>query len=172
MKKTMKRLIVILVIVAAVVTIAAAPRVIAFLWFRHTDLWRYNADFDTYKEEFVLVKDYVLQMKSGESGRFYVTKGYETHPFDLYDDSLGQLMNCPEEVKSAIEELSRNAFFYKDSVFDTIRYNENTVYFCIEGNRYALVYSPTGKPDSYLDTDYSFACKKIEGNWYHLAVRS
>ena len=144
-------------------------------WFLYTDLWKYNANFEDYKSEFTLVKDYVtqeIQEKTTEKGFFYVDKDInEKH--DLYNFDKGEHLNCPEEVRDALETLSKEAFYHKDSVLDVIRYNQNMIAFVIENGHYLLVYSPGGKPKGLWnpDNDDKTVCKRIEDDWYHVRIK-
>ena len=75
-----------------------------------------------------------------------------------------------------LEEISKEAFYFKDSEFDSIRCQDGVVKFCIANGQYMLVYSPNGNPrnlikESLSSDEYSVITKKIEKNWYHIRIQ-
>lgn len=134
--------------------------------------WELKADFEDYKYEFELVKDYISETVTDESGSLYVCGGLESHPYELYNSKNKQFLNCPDEIKSAIKILCTEGFPHKDSHFEYIEYDENRIAFCVNGP-YALVYSPQNKP-TYLASpgeDRKIVVKSLGDGWYHVAER-
>ena len=172
MKWVLNKLFALFLIVCFVVGASVIPG------FLYTDFWKYNANFEDYKAEFTLVKNYVtqeIQEKNKEKGYFslWFPGGDTTAKHDLFDPDKGEYLNCPEKVRDALDALSKEAFEYKDSVLDVIRYNQNMIAFVIENGHYLLVYSPGGKPKGLWnpDNDDKIVCKRIEDDWYHVRIK-
>ena len=85
------------------------PIVGIYAWFIHTSIWQYNADFEGYEAEVQLVCDYVLEYTDGRTGVFSYSLS-EGHEYDLYDDIARKYVDCPEEVRNALEIICRDAF--------------------------------------------------------------
>ena len=167
-----------LIVLVLSLTICFLVLVSPFVYFLYTNFWKYNANFEDYKAEFTLVKNYVtqeIQEKTTEKGYFSVSfpGGDTTEKHDLFDPDKGEHLNCPEEVRDALETLCKEAFYHKDSVLDVIRYNQNMIAFVIENGHYLLVYSPGGTPKDLWNPDYDdeIVCKRIEDDWYHVRIK-
>ena len=165
----LKRVIfVLLTIIIAVCVINVAK----LCYFHYTDIWKYCADFETYEEEFVLVRDYVKAYMNGKSGILSLSF-QESHKYDLYDSDANAYLDCPENVRDALEVISKRAFYYKDAQFETIYCDADQVAFAIISGPYRLVYSPEKEPTipQYYDSQ-SVYCKKIKDGWFHIRARS
>lgn len=146
-----------------------------FLWFRHVTIWEYNAEFREYKHEFVLVKDYMLQMFPEGSGYVSVEpiKGNsnqtDRYYYALYDPKTKRYLDCPAEIWSALQILAKEAFPNNEGDLTVIRYEDGKISFCAEV-AYALVYSPDEVPRSLGRRDKVY-CRWAGGAWYHVRGR-
>ena len=170
--KKIKRIAIILAIIFVFLLIINIPRLVALMVFSNP--WVYNADFDNHKEAFEVVKDYVLAEGYDENDILSLSHA-EFHFYDLYDFESKQYLDCPEKIRDALEEISKEAFYYKDSHFDLIRCRDGMVMFCGEGGPYRLVYSPNGNPrksikEELSEHNYTVKCKKIQKSWYHVSI--
>ncbi len=172
--KIFEKIVKILSILLIFLLVINIPRLVAIMFFSNP--WVYNADFDNHKEAFETVKDYVLDEGYSENDILSLSHA-EFHFYDLYDFESNQYLECPDEIRDALEEISREAFYYKDSHFDLIRCRDGMVMFCGEGGPYRLVYSPNGNPrksikEELSEHNYTVKSKKIENGWYHVSIRS
>ena len=138
--------------------------------FDYMSTWKYNANFNDYEREFVLIKDYIEDNAEQDKVRFYYTSALEDHPYQLYNSTTKEYMDCSEEVYDALKTISKEAFEDKDSHFSEITYDNGRIIFSGEGIAYGLIYSPDGKP-TYLnsvDEDFDVKVKKIQKDWYHV----
>lgn len=175
MKKQIKKrniIICSLVITALVVALfafAASPAG-KLMYFNYVSTWKYNANFDDYEREFVLIKDYIEDNVEKDKVIFSYTSALEDHPYQLYNFDTKEYMDCPEEVYDALKTIDKEAFEHKDSHFDEITYDNGRIIFGGEGIAYGLIYSPNGRP-TYLysaDEDFDIKVKKIQKDWYHV----
>ena len=173
-KQTTKRSIIICLVVIFTVAIAAAAFLASpigkIMLFDYVSTWKYNANFDDYEREFVLIKDYIEGNVEQDKVRFYYTSALEARPYELYNSTTKEYMDLPEEVYDALKIIDKEAFEDKDSHFSNITYDNGRIIFGGEGIAYGLVYSPDGRP-TYLnsaDEDFDVKVKKIQKDWYHV----
>lgn len=93
-------------VLAVVLSIGAAPLLIK-AQFVYQSIWGDNADFKSYKSEFVLVKDYIVE--NVPQGKSLYFSGVGEHAYDLYDFVAKQYLNCPENIRAALKAISLNA---------------------------------------------------------------
>ncbi|MBO4277234.1 MAG: hypothetical protein J5925_02405 [Clostridia bacterium] len=159
------------VIAAALIVVFATP-VGTVLIYHIASRSAYNADYENYKDEFNLVRDYIYEVRSdGEEGWFSVS--YSDERYHLFEGNTKKRVECPDEVSNALAAIRQKAFRHKDARLNVIRYRHNDIAFCIENGQYALVYSPDGK----MDIDElllrskqinSLKHKSISDGWYHV----
>ena len=143
-----------------------------FLWFNYTNTWKYCADFELYQKEFVLVCNYVQEYMNGKSGTLSIAFS-EKRKYDLYDNNAGKYLECPENVRNALEIISQRAFSHKDSQFEKIYCDAEMVTFDIVSGPYKLVYSPEKAPTTQTGSSSDIVlCKKIKDGWYHITIWS
>lgn len=161
----LKRVIFVLLTIIVAVCVMMAVKL---CYFRYTDIWKYCADFESYEEEFVLVRDYVKTYMNGKSGMLSLSF-QESHKYDLYDSDAKAYLDCPQSIRNALEVISKQAFYYKDAQFETIYCDTDQVSFSIISGPYRLVYRPEGEPTipTYYDSQIVFR-KKIKAGWYHV----
>lgn len=148
-------------------------RIIPWYYFSYTTRWKYVADYENYKDEFNLVRDYVYEIRSGDEEGWFLVSNSEKYGRTLFDPRDNNYLSMPDEVSNALAVIDKEAFKHKDAQFDVIRYRHNDIAFCIRNGRYALVYSPDGKLDieelllrsEQID---SLKHKRISDDWYHV----
>ena len=144
------------------------PIVGIYAWFIHTSIWQYNADFENHEAEFQLVCDYVLEYTDGRTGVFSYSLS-EGHEYDLYDDIARKYVDCPEEVRNALEIICRDAFNV-NSHFEYIRCEGGEVAFHIINAPYKLAYSPNQIPKlKNLNFGEISLHRHIKNGWYHVS---
>lgn len=154
-------------VIATVMLVLMLSVILFYARINYVLTWKAMADYEICSEEFIVVKDYVLEQYPNA-----VNKGLEvtTGPA-LYDYERGAYLDCPQEVVEALDKIDEYAFTDKDGKFETIRINGTRVSFCIANGNYALVYSPDENP-SWINVsteDKSVVVKKIGNGWYHVA---
>lgn len=136
----------------------------------YTDIWKYCADFETYENEFILVRDYVKNYTEGRSTILSVSFS-EEHKYDLYDSDKKAYLDAPKEIRDALQSISQYAFYYKDSQFEWISCSEDKIAFQISSGPYKLSYCPDQKPTMKTNTPSGMVLrKKIKDGWYHVSV--
>ncbi len=142
-------------------------------FFIYASTWKYCADFENYKAEFVLVKDYVEAYMGENTGTLSVGYYAGEHPYDLYDPRTGQYLDCPPDVRQALRVICYSGFPCKDSQFEYISRDKNAVTFHIISGPYRLVYSPEKKPTIETHSwNEMVVRKKIKDGWYHVTLVS
>ncbi|MBQ8881320.1 MAG: hypothetical protein IJ030_04005 [Oscillospiraceae bacterium] len=161
--------IVIWVLIAAILIVAAIP-VGLMAQFSYLTVWGNNADFKSYKTEFVLVKNYVEE--SIPQGKQLVISKKADHFYDLYDCETKQYLNCPENIRTALQTISEKASRSVEVSFNQLDYVGNRIVFGVEAVGYAVVYSPDGAPyDALGERNIERThCKKILKGWYHVVI--
>ncbi len=133
--------------------------------------WAYNAEYEEYKGEFCVIRDFVTgQYGDGENYDFSVNYDKETASYRLSNSEATSYIKLPDDVSEALDEIAKNAFPYKDSYLDGISIQGKRVAFYCKG-RYALIYSPSGRPGYMLTPDErDINTRKIlfSGGWYHV----
>lgn len=157
-----------LLLLTLLIVFAVIP-IVKTMMFINSSLWQFSADYKNFADDFNVVKDYVADEYPDESDKWL---GVSIHDGEttLYDPELEIYLVLPDDVAESLESLKKNAFPDKDSVLDTIRIQEGRVSFCIENNRYALVYSPEEKP-TWMNSpkeDFKVKVKAIKDGWYHV----
>ena len=135
-------------------------------------LWQFNADYKACAEDFNTAKDYFSDNYQGGSDKlFSVSRGHNSiHVFDL---DAKEYVELPDNIVSSLDNISKNGFTYKDSVFDTISVKGRRISFGIENNHYCLVFSPDERPKWIHSPDdgEKIAVKRIGGGWYHVTIK-
>lgn len=136
----------------------------------YQSIWGNNADFKSYKSEFALVKDYIVENVAQEK-TLYLSSNAE-HYFDLYDYETNQYFHCPEAIRAALKTISVSASGSQGTHFNQIQYKNDKIIFGVETVAYAVVYSPNEVPYDALGdlSKKEVYCKKIENSWYHVAA--
>ena len=169
MKKILKLCTLCACVLIGLVLAIFLSRLILLSWFSYTNRWKYNAEFDNYEAEFVLVKDYVYSNFNGSDDWVSVSYNIEDGVMQLYSYNQGYI-EIPDSIQTALKSIRKNAFVDKDANFDIIRIEENRVAFCIENGHYALIWSPNGKPIGLNSSDDGAKThvKRINSEWYHV----
>ena len=139
--------------------------------FAYICTWKYNANFEEYSEEFILVKDYVINQYSCADDTYIVASfNKDSEEYYLYDPEKNIELSSSKEVVKAIETIETKAFSDKDANFDIIRIQGERISFCISNGKYALVYSPNEKPTWVNDPNEKEGVyvKEIADGWYHV----
>ena len=164
-RKCLKGIFIALFVVIAVVLVLTISM---YVWFIHTSIWQYNADFEGYEAEFQLVCDYVLEYTDGRIGVFSYSLS-EGHEYDLYDDMARKYVDCPEEIREALKTICKDAFNV-NSHFEYIRCEDGEVAFHIINAPYKLAYSPDKIPKlKNLSFGEISLHRHIKNGWYHVS---
>lgn len=141
-----------------------------FIAFNISSHTAYYADFESYKEEFVLIKDYIAEGFRDVEDRKLYYKRSDDGSYTLFSYSCEEKWVVPDEVASALDTVDNQAFAYKDSRFDCIRIYGERISFTIENGQYTLTYSPEGRPKfvNFPDEDVFFYTKRLGDGWYHV----
>lgn len=159
------------IVLICLVLLGALTWLIPFAIFSYANRWRYNAEFEECKAEFLLVKDYVYDNLKGREDWVFVSYDRDQAMERIYSPSQHAYLPLPEDVQAALNVIgSKEAFPCKDANLDVIRIEEGRVSFCIENGHYALVWSPQGKPAGVGSSDdgEKTHVKKIAKEWYHV----
>ena len=163
-----KKICIVLCITVAVITLLALfqkPIILSYYKYVHT--WHRCADFKAYRNEFVLVKDYVATYMGDTNGVLAVSYTGE-HRFDLFDYTKSSYLNCPEEIKSAIGVLCKEAFPDQDTSLDHIRKTGDEISFETESGPYKLSYCPHKLPVMTGYTEEETKIRRLGDGWYHV----
>lgn len=164
-KKIIKTILSAVFTIILLFAVYAAARYLPLLYYANSVLWENSAEFDTYETEFVLIKDYALTKRS-DTERVLI---YNRQDITLIDCGTLERLTPPDDVKTALDTIAKNAFPCKYATFDTVRIYDDCVSFVIENGQYGLVYSPTKKTAGIAEgKDSGFIVKKIRGGWYHV----
>lgn len=139
--------------------------------FHYTNIWKGCADFDNYRDDFVIVKDYIMSVYPNEDKKLLEISGIKEKK--LYDYDTKTYLNVPEEVLVSLNRICREGCPDKDTNLDTIRIRGDRISFeDLTNGRYALVYSPNEKPRwiHSPDENVKVKVKKIKSGWYHVIV--
>ncbi len=160
------------VVFAVVLCALCARRPILRYRFYKTALWQFNADYKACAEDFNTVKDYFSDnYQGGPDKLFSVSMGHNS--IRVFDLDAKEYVELPDNIVSSLDNISKNGFTYKDSVFDTISVKGRRISFGIENNHYCLVFSPDERPKWIHSPDdgEKIAVKRIGGGWYHVTIK-
>lgn len=143
---------------------------LALVGFIHAGTWKQSAVFEGYEEEFVLVKNYVAAYMDGTTGTLSVSNA-SSHKYDLFDLRTDSYLNCPAEIRTAIETLCKEAFRDKDTSFDYVTVTEDEIAFRTERGPYKLSFSPHKKPVMEHYTAEETLTRDLGAGWYHVVGR-
>lgn len=155
--------------ISVIIVSVLCARIVLWLMFGYSHLWKLTADFETYAEDFILVKDYIAGEFSGETDKTVFVSYSEGQGIGLLDRDTYEYLELPSDVRASLKAIDKDGFPHKDANFDAIKIHEGRISFCVSGT-YALVYSPNQKP-SWLnspDEDCKIKVKSIGDGWYHI----
>lgn len=162
-----------LLLIIIVIGSRAIKKGMTILFFHNVSMWAHSADWNNYKSDFIIVKDYVRERYSSEDKKSLLVSNTKEHGLTLYDiDTKEYMDDIPNEVRESLESINSHGFPDKGSVLDYIDINGDMVSFCIENGRYALVYSHEEKPTrlSSINEAKDIKVKKCAEDWYHVIV--
>ena len=136
------------------------------------DTWKYNADFEAYEDEFVLLREYVSRLPHDfDYLRVSRVKNGDEILYDLYHPEKKEKLNCPEHVKQALSSVCQGAYSAPSGLDVIYREADGTITFWGEGDPYALVYSPGGNPKSHYSKEMQRKARLrgIGWGWYHVS---
>ena len=166
-KMPIRRVIIIcLVIFIIAVCIYVAPLV----WFYQISLWKVSADFETYADDFTVVKNYIQEEYPNETDKCLLVSHSGGQGIRLIDLDTDEYLQVPDDVLSSLEVIDKEGFPDLDADLNVIRIHEDRISF--ESGYYALVYSPSQKP-SWLKApgDTAVKVKTIGDGWYHVTKK-
>ena len=137
---------------------------------KYNHFWKYSADYESFSNEFNLVKDYIRKEYSDESDKWLAVSNNGSDGISLFDPDDKMYLVLPEDILLSLESIRNGAFPDKDSNFDKIRIQNGRVSFCIENGEYALVYSPDKKPTcvNSPQENVDVKVKAIADGWFHV----
>lgn len=159
------------VIVFLIITIITVCISIAFLfWLHNAFIWKVSADFETYADDFNVVKNFIQEEFPNESNKCLLVSTSGGQGIRLFDLDTDEYLQVPEDVLSSLERIDKEGFPDLDADLSVIRIHEDRVSF--ESGSYALVYSPSQKP-SWLKApgDTEVKVKVIGDGWYHVTKK-
>lgn len=136
--------------------VALAPSVI-WWQFSISLRWAYAAEYESCREEFNIIKNYVQsEYYDGKTRRYFaVYRGI------VYDSMTGESVQWPTDVMAAIEVADREGFPQGECSLDMIWVEKDRITFSTEGKAYRLVYMMEGRPDGEH-------VKRIGKGWFHV----
>jgi len=168
------------VIGIAVAVVLLSPLLLGVFGTVHSVLFhinQYDAAFFKYREEFVLVKDFIWKQFPDRRTEAYqhadaypwlwVSRG-ENGNKGLHDPNTNKDLQIPEELTQALNRISTQDAF--PAYLDVIRFEERQIHFCGNSDQgwYALIYSPNGRPKTFSShAPEEVRIKWIGGGWYH-----
>lgn len=162
----------VLYIIMVLVIIVCINTVTIFAFFTYTSIWKSCADFETYENEFIIIRNYV-ENYTEECSSILSVSFSEEHRYDLYDLDKKAYLDTPKEIREAIQTISLYAFCHKDSQFEWISCSKDEIAFQISSGPYKLSYSPDKKPTMKTNTSSDIVLrKKIKDGWYHVTIWS
>ena len=130
--------------------------------------WECAAEYESCREEFNRIKDYVQsEYYDGETRRYFSVSGRLNGEIRMYDSLAGEYVDWPADVMTAIAAADREGFPQGECSLDIIWVEKDRITFSTEGRAYRLVYMMEGRPD---DGDGSWFVKRIGDGWYHVTV--
>ena len=137
------------VVFAVVLCALCARRPILRYRFYKTVLWQFNADYKACAEDFNTAKDYFSDNYQGGSDKlFSVSRGHNS--IRVFDLDAKEYVELPDNIVSSLDNISKNGFTYKDSVFDTISVKGRRISFGIENNHSVLSFHLMKDPNGYI----------------------
>ena len=166
-----KHAIQIFVILAITIIIVSCVLTVLCVVFRYTHLWKLSADFETYADDFTVLKNYIQAEFPNKIDKCLLVSTSDGQGIRLFDLDNDEYLQVPDDVLSSLEVIDKEGFPDLDANFDIIRIHKGRISFGIESGHYALVYSPDQKP-SWLnspDENIKVKVKTIGDGWYHVA---
>lgn len=139
---------------------------------QYQERWEDSADYERYASEFKQIAVFLLEQYSNAREKWFGASIQDADGRGIYDSDINDLIECPAEVKVALNTICDFGFPSYTSVLEAIRIYNGNVYFCITSGKYALVYSPSDAPEWYNENveDKEIHRRKIEDHWYHICV--
>lgn len=155
-----------------VLLLIVAQLVAAFFYNQYREQYKDNADFKNYATEFKTISEFLLKEYSDATEKWLGVSIEDVEGRGIYDSDINELIECPTEVKNALNTICDFGFPSETAIFEAIRICDGNVYFCITSGRYALVYAKEDIPSWYDTTveDKDIHSSKIEAHWYHICI--
>lgn len=160
----------ILWILATLMLVSMAIFSVKLMIVNYNHFWKYSADYESFSNEFNLVKDYICQEYPDATDKWLAVSNNGSDGISLFDPDDKMYLVLPEEILLSLESIRNGAFPDKDSNFDKIRIQNERISFCIEAGEYALVYSPDDKP-TWVNSpreNVDVKVKTIGNGWFHV----
>lgn len=147
--------------------------IIRLMLFSHASQTKYYAEFQSYKDNFVLIKDFIMEKYPDSWNTCLCVDIMEDGSRTLYDPHIEEYLELPKQVSSALKTIDEHAFPNKDSDFDLIRIYGSRISFSIVNGQYSLVYSSEGKPTfvNGPNEGCELFVKNLGDGWYHVVKR-
>lgn len=158
------------IVFLSIFIVAVCIYITPLVLFYHISLWKVSADFETYADDFNVVKDYLEGEFADEPGKKLFVSNRVGQGIRLYDPDTDEYLQIPSNVASSLDVIEKDGFPDLDADLDVIRIYEDRISF--ESGYYALVYSPSQKP-SWLKVpgDTVVKVKTIGDGWYHVTKK-
>ncbi len=146
----------------------------------YIDLWEYSAEFREYSDDFRTVRDFVTEYCEGSDTEmdfdvmYYADFGRMPNEINLIKNTeTGEYVSLPNDVFVSLAHVIEKAFRDEGSRLDGILVDGKRVAFYCKEGRYALIYSPSGRPRYMLTPDESRIKTRnilFSGGWYHVKM--
>lgn len=139
---------------------------------KYRELWKDNADFKNYANDFKTISEFLLKEYPEATDKWLGVSIEDVAGRGIYDSDINNLIECPTEVKAALNTICDFGFPSNTAIFEAIRVCDGNVYFCISNGKYALLYTEENEPIWYDNSveDKAIYVSKIEERWYHICI--
>ena len=160
----------VVIVFSVIFIIVACISIASLFWVHNVLIWKVSADFETYTDDFNVVKDYIEEEFADEPGKKLFVSNRVGQGIRLFDPDTDEYLQIPSNVASSLDVIEKDGFPDLDGNLDVIRIYEDRISF--ESGYYALVYSPSQKP-SWLNVpgDTAVKVKTIGDGWYHVTKK-
>lgn len=129
-----------------------------------------DAKYLSYKREFEVVKDFLVEQQLVEKGHGLTIK--QEDGLSLYDFYDRVTIDLPDEVEEALSTLREEAFVHKDASLTLIGFSDGCIILTEDAGYYSLVWSPDGRPKKdWNDNGKPDSIRRAGGDWYHVVKK-
>ena len=136
--------------------------------------WEYDIEsqdsiFDNYKAEFEILKEYIRCTFYDETDLCLQVALSDEEGRTLYNTETNSLINCPQDVRDALETLCEFAFT-GDFELERLEKVGNRITLYTANDKYAFVYDREERPTWFFEPNEKelFFSWRLEKDWYYL----
>lgn len=153
--------------------------VLPYAIFSYGVVWKFNADYNTYSDEFRAIASYLFEYfldAKYQDGYFTVqTKKIASDQTEVelvfHGAIKEEIFFLSKEISKAFLTVQAHGFPNKDSGLGRIYIEKDQIWFTIEKGFYALVYAPNGRPSRSHWEKHDIRIRRIEKDWYHVRAK-